>query len=203
MGGNGSRSLPWSDSTERMTILTEDPTWIYLLLLGAGIVAAVAFFSTQRVLYLLAVPGVLVLAGLVWLVDFLIETDREQVERKVQELAEAVNHADFAKIESLISSRFYTPMFTSKQNLLDNARRYLDPQASRRTSFWQLDTRSVAGKSLVVDGNVSASGQYGGYNVEGWFGRIEFTFLKDADGQWRIARFVVVDSQGGEVSLRR
>jgi ketosteroid isomerase-like protein len=50
---------------------------------------------------------------------------------------------------------------------------------------------------------VSASGQYGGYNVEGWFGRIEFTFLKDADGQWRIARFVVVDSQGGEVSLRR
>lgn len=187
-----------------MTILTEDPTWIYLLLIAAGAVSGIAFFSTQRVVYLLGVPAVLVLGGLVWLVDYLVETDREQVERKVQELAEAVNAADFAKIESLISPRFYTPMFTSKQHLLDNAKRYLDPQASRRTSFWQLDTRSISsGKSLVVDGNVSASGQYGGYHVEGWFGRIELTFLKDEDGQWRIARFTVVDSQGGEVSLRR
>lgn len=187
-----------------MGFLTEDPTWVYVLLLVGLGVAVIFFLRSQRVIHLAAIPILLLLAALVWLIDYAIETDREQVERKVQELADAVDAADYAKLEGLISDRFYTPLFTSKRNLIEQAKRYLEPGAKRQTSIWQVETRwGTSGKTIILDGNVAASGQYGNYNVEGWFGRIEFTFMQDADGQWRIAKFVVTDSQGSEVSLRR
>jgi ketosteroid isomerase-like protein len=187
-----------------MTVVTEDPTVLYVLLGFAAVVAFLYFTFSKRVVHLAGVPAAIGLAAVIFLVDYLIETDREQVERKVQELADAVDRADYDKLADLISPRFYTPVFTSKQNLVEQARRLLDPQARRKTHFWQFDTRQGSGgKTWIVEGNVSASGQYGGYDVQGWFGRIEFTFLKDPDGQWRVAKFTVTDSQGTEVNVRR
>jgi len=187
-----------------MSFITENPLWAYVLLAAAGVVFVSAFVVTKRVVYLAAVPVVLVLGLGFWLIDYAIETDREQVERKTRELAAAVEAGDLNKLDALISKRFYHPMFASKQALLDRARGVLQPGQQRTCQLWQFETSAGgSGKTMILTGNASASGQYGSFNVPGFLGKVEFTFLKDDDGQWRLGKFLVTDTQGNDVAIPR
>lgn len=187
-----------------MTLFTEFPLWAYVILSVVALISVAAFFVTKRVIYLGGVLLLLLLGFGFWLVDYAVETDREQVERKTKELAKAVEQGDLVKLDALISSKFYDTNFTSKKALLDQARPILQPNQERKAQLWQFDTKAgSSGKSMILTGNASASGQYGAFNVQGFFGKVELTYLKDEDGQWRLSKFFVTDSQGNPINVPR
>jgi hypothetical protein len=187
-----------------MTLFTENPLWAYVILGVLGVIFLCTFFVNKRVLYLALVPLMLVLGLGFWLIDYAIETDREQVERKTTELARAVELGDMAKLDDLISKKFYHPAFANKETLLAQARVVLQPNQERTAKLWQFETKAgTSGKSMILTGNASANGQYGSINVPGFIGKVEMTYLKDDDGQWRLVKFYVTDSQGNEVNVRR
>jgi hypothetical protein len=187
-----------------MTLFTENPLWAYVGLSILAVIFISAFFVTKRVIYLGALPILLVIGLGFWLIDYAIETDREQVERKTKELAAAVQSGDINKIDSLISAKFYRPDLTSKAMLMSSARAVLLPNQQRTAQLWQFEVKpGSSGKSITLTCNASATGQYGSFNVPSFLGMAELTYLKDDDGQWRLGKFRVTDTHGAEIAVPR
>jgi hypothetical protein len=184
---------------------TESPTWAYFLLAVAAIVLTFRFFTTRQVKYLYGFPILVVLAFGFWAIDYLVETDREQVERKTKELADAAQLGDLDKLLDLFSTRFSSLSFASRDELLADARKYLRPGQDRAVQFWNLDVKvSPDRRQITSRCSASARGQFGGWTQEPQhLGVVELTFRKDGDGQWRIRQLRVMDTGGTEISIPR
>lgn len=182
---------------------TEDPTWAYILCGAAAVIAGFAFAYNRRVLYLGGVVAAVVLAGLFALLDFAVETDREQAVRKSLELAAAAEKGDFDQLASLFSDRFHSDELATKEILLRRARIYL-PSGKRRTvRFWVSETYQSRDRRIVrTRCDVKAEGDFGPLGEVPFFtGRIDLTFVKDSDGQWRISGFRVARRDGSTVRI--
>ena len=92
------------DEAKRM--LFEDPTWIYVALAGSFVVLLVVwkFMASRRAVWLLAVPVALAVA--VFLVSWLVETDREQILRSIDEIADHANEQRYERIGDYLDSQF-------------------------------------------------------------------------------------------------
>lgn len=89
-----------------MDSLFEGPTTLYLLLLVAVVVLLALWFRDRqrRWLTLLSIPAALALVLL--LLDWSVETPREQIARKLREMASAVERRDVATIHGHLASTF-------------------------------------------------------------------------------------------------
>jgi hypothetical protein len=187
------------------TWFTEFHVWPYFLLGVVAIFSASGFFVTRRTKYLSGVPIAILLGFGVWLIDYLVETDREQVERKTLELAKDAEKGDMDKFMELISKEFAGGTFSSRESLHAEVRKFLPPGQSRKIEFWNLDVKFAAGNQIILSRcNASAGGRFGPFTQEPpHIGVVEFTFRKDADGQWRIRQFRVMDPSGSDVNIPR
>jgi hypothetical protein len=86
--------------------LFEGRTSVYVSLAAAAIVMLLAWQQTRKRFCLIGLAAAVGLAGLYFLLDRLVETDREQVERKVQEMAAGVRARDVNAIFNHVSERF-------------------------------------------------------------------------------------------------
>jgi len=86
--------------------LFEGPTTLYLLLLVAVVVLVALWIRDRQVrwLALLSIPAALAL--LLFLLDRAVETPREQIARKLREMALAVERRDVATIHGHLASTF-------------------------------------------------------------------------------------------------
>jgi len=187
------------------TWFTETPLWAYFLLAVAALVLGFRFYVTREAKYLYSLPALLALAFGFWLIDYMVETDREQVERKTKELADFAEKGNVDRLLDLFSSRFTSTSFASREVLAAEARKYLVPRQDRRIQFWNVTVKSNANQQEISSRcSVQASGQFGPYrDDQPRLGVLDFTFTKDGDGQWRIRHMRVTDVTGAEITLPR
>jgi hypothetical protein len=116
-----------------MTWLTEDPTWIIILAAVVEGVLIIALLTTRLVKVLAAIGVVAALAVVLVLVEWLIVTDREQVQNTLQRLVANVKGGRVEAVVSDISSR---PEGLALQTLV---RRYLPEVDVERIAIQELD----------------------------------------------------------------
>jgi hypothetical protein len=79
---------------------------IYVSLACVGVLLLFQWWQLRKRSWLYGVVGVAALAGVYFLLDRTVETDREQIERKVREMAEAVKRGDVDAIFRHLSESF-------------------------------------------------------------------------------------------------
>jgi hypothetical protein len=187
--------------------------WFIYALLGAAF-AVVAFqwardgfvvFQRERVTKggketrrrLAVLPIVLavlaLLVGVYFLLDRLVETRREEIKRKLKEMAAAVRTRDLDRIFSHISEQFQVE---DKDKAV--FRRYVEDR------FRLVDELAVWGEAFPDDtGTVTFHAKPKGSQVpEQLQVVVRAQFVRDPDGQWRLRTFELFLPPGGQpVSL--
>lgn len=185
-----------------LTLFTENPTPLYLVLGAAAVVVVALFVTSRRVLYLGILAGLVVLAGLVFLIDVLVETDREAVQRKTHLLADCAARGDLAGLELLFSKDFRTEGVGLKA-WMERARAFVPPGQRRTVDVWNLDLpKNLNPKAITVRCNARGAGQFGPLTVDPpYIGGLDLVFGKDADGEWRITQLRVTNMQGDPIPI--
>jgi hypothetical protein len=76
------------------TFLSDPPSVVYLVLAAVALVAGLVWLNRRTRKSLLVFLGVLALVGVVFLIDRLFESPREEAVRRVQAMARAADHGD-------------------------------------------------------------------------------------------------------------
>jgi hypothetical protein len=168
--------------------LLDNATTVYSLLIVAALVCVVAWWRTRRHAYLVALGVVGGLAGLYALLFLLIETPRQQIERKVNEMAAAVAARDADAILRNVSDDFRHGGM-DKAGLRGLVEKVLRQRAIDGLQVWDFDwpesaaprTRPVHFRAKPLGGMASGEAFY----------LVKATFVRDPDGQWRLKGFDV------------
>ncbi|HMC64028.1 MAG TPA: hypothetical protein VKI65_03745, partial [Gemmataceae bacterium] len=86
--------------------LFEGLSAVYLLLATAAVILLVVWWRTRRRKYAVVIGVIAALAGAYYLLDIAVETDREQIQRKVQELAAGVHEHRLERTFAQVSDSF-------------------------------------------------------------------------------------------------
>jgi hypothetical protein len=175
---------------------------VYVLLLGGA--AILGFLWTRdRKRHWLAAAGVLVaLAGVYFLLDRLVETGREQIERKTQEMARAVQNRDVNRIFQHVSDRFHIGQAADKAQFRQLVENVLKHRLIDSVEVWEFQWPQGlppvgSGQPARVVFRAKPKGQAAPHDVEHF--RVEAEFVQEPDGQWRIQGFQIfhpfVDTQ--------
>jgi len=178
--------------------------WLYegrqavYLVLACLAVLFVALWTRNRKrrwLYLAAVP--LVLIGVYFLLDRLVETRREQIGRKLNEMAAAVRARDVGRILDHTSERFRWEQGSSP----DKATFRRKVEEAVRTGLvsevvvWAIEPNAEPGRVTFMAKPKGASvPDHPGFPCEA-------EFVQDLDGQWRMARLAVFKGGPGPREL--
>jgi hypothetical protein len=182
--------------------LSEGSLLAYFLCAALGLVCLVSFWTTRKGKLLIGVAvAVLLVLGL-FLIDFSIETDREQVERKVQEFASAVERGDIDTLGDHIDPAFKSGDFLSRERLLSDARKYLQAGEKRRVSLGPPDLKFQSKDRVIAITDYTAHGIFAGQDIPPQMGKLELTYVKK-DGQWRIESMELLTLQGERRGIPR
>ena len=180
--------------------LFEGRASVYVSLAAIAIVMLLAWQQTRKRFCLIGLAAALGLAGLYFLLDRLVETDREQVVRKVEEMAAGVRARNADAIFRHISDRF-SRSGVDRARFREAVDSLLRNRMVDEVEVWdfqfpadsdtqgQLPGRSASGEAIVVSFTAKPKGGL----ADGKFGRCDATFVHDADGQWRLFDFRVFD----------
>ena len=172
----------------------ESPTWAYFLLGALAIILEFAFAITRRVLYLGLVPLLAALALGFFLLDYFVESDREQVVRLTKEMMAAAERHDLEGFGKHLSENFLSGSAT-KTALLQRARPVLPQLKSVRARQFEVVSETM-GRILNVACMVDVKGTVDGFPLDDQPAYLKLTFIQDDDGVWRVRRFEVYDALG-------
>ena len=165
---------------------------IYFLL-AAAIIACLALWWRLRRRYFLIVTvmGGILLLGLLVL-DRIVETDGEQMVRKVREIAAAVSANNLDAAFDHVSAKFDRPPRT-KQSFRDLCTRVRSAGQVADVQVWDLSEADVSPAMGVgaVEFRFKVRGSWG-ETPPNYFCRAAFTL--DPDRQWRVKTFDIYDS---------
>jgi hypothetical protein len=167
--------------------LFEGRSAVYLALaVAAGLLLAL-WVRDRRRHWLLGVGFVGVLALLYLLLDRVVETNREQVVRKVKEMAEAVKTRDTGRLFAHISDQFRRGSL-NKSAFRQAVEGAFNQRQVESVTVWEFDfpegTSGEGGRLPVV----FQAKPHGG-PADGAFFRFQAEFVRDPDGQWRLQGF--------------
>ncbi len=179
--------------------LFEGRASVYVSLAAVAIVLLLAWQQTRKRLCLVGFGAALGLMGLYYLLDRLVEAPREQVVRKLQEMAAAVRARDVNAISNHISERFTWRGMNRAQfrALLEGL---LQGRQVDEVEVWDIHfpDESRAPTSLAGPQDppetilVSFWGKArGGQGIPNTGNPYEARFVRDPDGQWRMLHFEV------------
>jgi hypothetical protein len=185
-----------------MTFLTDPTPGFYaVLILAALFLGGVAFRYRTRTTKLLA-GVVLALLILVFLIDFFIDSPREQSVRKVSAMIDAINARNTAGLLSHVSESFDFKGRKKSQlgaaQLWNNLRTF---QVNVRASDFSRDyVQTPDGNSISIGFLATAEAEGRPMPLH-----IQVTFVRDPDGQFRVRTFTAHDplqkTKGSEIQL--
>ena len=169
--------------------LAEGDLTVYFLLACSAVLFGVLWWRTRkRAFAAAAAASALAIVG-VYLIDRAVESDREQLQRKVQVIADGVRARDFGRVFGQVSDSFN--------------RRGLDKGGFRRFAEQTAQARNVTDFTAWNFALLSASREQRraelefNFKIQGnWSAGTEFflahtTWALDPDGEWRIQHFDV------------
>ena len=157
---------------------------IYLfLLLIAGVLAFI--WRSVRNRRLLAAAGVFVfLAVLYWILNLLVETPREQIERKMGEMKTALNKPDLDTVFRHTSESFKFRGY-DKKSARKHAEEALSSRRVRNIQVWEVEVEELdrTKKTAKVNFKVKADNSM---SSGAEFALCRSVWVLDADGEWRM-----------------
>lgn len=166
--------------------LFEGRTSVYVVLAALAVFLLLAWWQLRKRWLLVGVVFVACLVGLYALLDKAVETDREQIVRKIQSMIAAVNAGNIDGIFENISDDFHSPGGKGKAELREMARRYIEQRIVTSMDVWDIvciGEPSRQQRTAQASFQVKVHGQPG---VEGFFAECESTFDFDAQHGWRL-----------------
>jgi hypothetical protein len=170
------------------------PTWLvegnptaYFLVACAAFGCIAAWWRTRKVKY--AIAGAVALCALIGLLvlDRFVESDREQMIRKVQEIAAAISSHDVDRAFTHVSDRF-DRAGVRKSTFRSFAESRIRSRFVTDVQVWDFAVTEAARERRrgVVECFFKVRGSFG-ETQPGAFVQVVFTL--DSDGQWRVSNF--------------
>jgi hypothetical protein len=169
--------------------LAEDPTPVYILLAVAAVALAVAYWNTRKRAYLVGIGAVLLLAGVVWLIDFLVVTERERLVKTVNTMGRAVQALDVDGVFRHLSEDFEFGGMR-KAAFQESVRRGVRLYDVREMQIWDVQVPEVSAEKRTarVEFNAKVRGNWSGGEE---FYLVKAEFVLEPDQQWRMRRFTL------------
>jgi ketosteroid isomerase-like protein len=162
--------------------------WVaFTILTGAALVLTWAWWRTRRKNYLIGLAAIVILIGLYELCHLLVETPREQIKRKLDDMAAAVQAYDTQRIFQHISDQFQFQGY-NKAEFRQQVQRVFNQRWLESLKVWDQEWEP-GNNSNTYQGHFRAKPR-GPFNAEEFY-LVRATFIKDPDGQWRLQEFRV------------
>jgi hypothetical protein len=168
---------------------------VYLVLIAVAFVLLLVWWQTRERRWQTAVLIVLALIGCYFLLDRAVETEREQVVRKVRAMADGVRERDVSKIFIHISERFHFAG-ADRVRFRQRAEQAIGRHEVDEVEVWEFqfpdDFRTrvqVPGQGEVDAIRVSFMAKPKGGVMGDQFFRCEAVFVREPDEQWRLFEF--------------
>lgn len=170
------------DTIERL--LLDDPTWLYVMFGGLLLVLAGVWYvrRSRRTALLLLVP--VVLAGFVALCDYLVETDREHIERLVETMAEEYRQKRLDTVRQVLFDE-YDGFGMNKTALLIMADLHLKQQTDPQVNVSDLRI-DVVGRRATM--NCVTVVRFNTPQFEGRDSLMWTVYWGKINGEWKIIR---------------
>lgn len=168
---------------------------VYIALGGAAILLLVVWWQQRKRWCLIGVAVAVASIGLYALLDYTVETDREQITRKIKEMAAGVSAHKLDATFVHISDRFRSPGGKGKQELRSAAESYLNSKTVESVDVWDilLEERPAREKG---EARVRFSAKVHG--VQEFFTDCEAIFDFHPEHGWRLKTFRLVKPQTNE-----
>lgn len=180
-----------------MDWLFEGRTSVYAVLIALTVLLGVFWWQTRKRWCLIGLAVALGLIGLYAILDATVETDREQIVRKIKLMIAAVNAHDIDAAFQHISDDFRTPQGKRKEDLRGLARRYIGEHLLESVDVWDI---ACIGEPSRADGTARAAFMVKthGPGAEGFLAECDATFGFDAQHGWRLSRVRLLKPQTTE-----
>jgi hypothetical protein len=168
---------------------------VYIALVGVAVILLILWWQRRKRWCLIAVAIVAALAGLYALLDVNVETDREQIVRKINAMIAAVNAHNLDAAFTHISDQFRSERGKSKADLRAMAEMYLNQRIVETVKAWDItmpERPSREHPPARVFFSVKASG------VQEFLADCDATFDFDAQHGWRLRSFRLLKPQTNE-----
>jgi hypothetical protein len=170
--------------------LFEGRLTVYLILGGLAFLSLLLYSRERKQLWAWVGVAFLALVGLYFLLDRLVETGREQVARKLNEMAAAVKTRDTEALFRNISEKFHFGLL-DRASFRQAVERALRDRWVDEILVWDIEDKAEWSSSSNSARVTFQSKPVGAVNPERMFFRVESDFVRDPDGQWRLAGFQV------------
>jgi hypothetical protein len=151
-----------------------------ILVLAVIVVWYAAAGHRHRGLFILTI---VVLANLYFLLDILVETKREQVRRKVREMADAVARRDPDTVGRHVAQSFLVQNMNAA-GFRDFVKTVLDQRRIDELVVWDFDAQPAEDEQSILV-TFQAKPKITGATTPHFF--CEATFVLESDGQWRMS----------------
>jgi hypothetical protein len=172
--------------------LVEGNTTVYAIL-GLGLIISLAgWWRTRKRGFLIAAVFFAALILAYSLLDHLVESDGEQMTRKVDEIATAVSRKDVDAAFRSVSDSFKHGA-ADKQQFQKFCKSHQAAGHVAEVKVWDLEATKLSPEDRrgVVQFRFKVTGNWG-ESPPNYFARV--TFVKDPDGQWRLQNYDVYDA---------
>jgi ketosteroid isomerase-like protein len=178
------------------TWLSEDPTPVYVILGVVGLALLVGYWNRRKRAFLIGLGVVAGLVFLAWLISFLIVTDSEQIRLNLEAMERGVNNHDTEAIFKHVAKDFHIAAL-DKEGLKQLADRVLHNNDLKIIQMWEYDRAAIApsGASATITFMVKPKGDR---NPQEMMFRCNATFVREADGKWRLKGFELRDPVNNE-----
>jgi hypothetical protein len=172
--------------------LVDDPFVVYLLLAIVALCLGAAWWRSRQRQWLY---GLAIIAGLfviVMLLAHFVETDEKRIKRSLNEMVDAANRREVARLFENISDQFRIKS-VDKATFRNAVRGLLERGEVTHIKVWDIDAVEISRpkRAATVDFFASAKGPW----LEGSFYRCRSRFVLDADNKWRLQTFELFQPQ--------
>src|SRR5262249_37952192 len=150
----------------------------------------IGYWNRRKRAFLIGLGVVAGLIFLAWLISFLIVTDSEQIQMNLEAMERGVNNRDTEAIFRHVASDFHLGGL-DKVGLRQLADEVLHNGELEHIKMWGYDRAEIApsGASAIITFMVKPKGP----RNPDMFYRCKTTFVREADGKWRLKGFELSD----------